>query len=441
MNCAVFFMWRAIWFYDTMEHMKIRFIHARILSFDETDAPFWGELRTEDDAIAYVGPPEETDGRFDRVIDCRGGLLLPGFKNAHAHAAMTFLRSMADDLPLQQWLTELVFPREAKLGPEDVYTLTKLANLEYLSGGITAGFDMYYFRDAIARAGIDMGFRTVLVGCANDYGGSARETEDEYRRFSSLHPLVSYELGIHAEYTTSLPLLQDFSALVHQLKRPFYAHMNETAREVEECVARCGKRPFEQFDALGLFDYGGGGYHCVHLSANEIEIMRARGLYAITCPASNLKLASGVAPVTALLRAGVPVAVGTDGPASNNCLDMFREMYLVTALQKLLHGADAMPAEEVLKMACSTGARAMGLDQCDRLAAGKQADLCLVDLDRPNMQPENNIVKNLVYSGGKQNVRLTMVAGRVLYEDGRYDTGDDPERIYAEAAAIVRRIG
>lgn len=423
-----------------MDSMKIRFINAKILPTGGEDAPLLGELWTTGDRIAYVGPAVDTDERFERVIDCGGDLLLPGFKNAHTHSAMTFLRSLADDLPLQEWLTQQVFPKEAQLTPEDVYTLTQLAILEYLTSGITACFDMYYFRDAIAAAGVDMGFRTVLVGCANDYGGTAEETEAEYRRFSALHPLVSYELGIHAEYTTSLPLLKDFSALVHTLKRPFYSHMSETAREVEECVSRYGKRPFEQLDALGLFDYGGGGYHCVHLSDSEIEIMRARGLYAITCPASNLKLASGVAPVAELLDAGVPVAIGTDGPASNNCLDMFREMFLVTGLQKLRHGACAVPAAAVLRMACSTGALAMGLKDCDRLEAGKQADLCRIDLRQPNMQPENNVVKNLVYSGSKQNVRMTMVAGRVLYEDGVFPLCPDPGRLYAEAAGIVRRM-
>ncbi|MDO4572899.1 MAG: amidohydrolase, partial [Clostridia bacterium] len=390
--------------------------------------------------IAYAGPAEETDARFDRVIDCRGGLLLPGFKNAHTHSAMTFLRSLADDLPLQDWLTTQVFPKEAQLTPEDVYLLTKLAFLEYLTSGITACFDMYYFREAIARAAVDTGFRTVLVGCANDYGGTAAETEAEYRRFSALHPLVSYRLGIHAEYTCSLPLLKDFAALVQTLKAPFYTHMNETAREVEDCLRRHGRRPFELLDSLGLFDFGGGGYHCVHLSDSEMEIMRARGLYAVTCPGSNMKLASGVAPLEELRARGVPVAIGTDGPASNNALDMFREMFLATGLQKLRHGACAMPAAEVLQMACHTGAAAMGLPDCDSLLPGKQADLCLIDLRQPNMQPENNLVKNLVYSGSKANVALTMVAGRVLYENGCFHTGDDPERLYAEAAAIVRRL-
>lgn len=421
--------------------MKIRFKNARILPFCGEDTPFSGELHTQDDRVAYVGETPDTDGRFDRVIDCRGGLILPGFKNAHSHSAMTFLRSLADDLPLGEWLSEQVFPKEAKLQAEDVYTLTKLAFLEYLSGGITACFDMYHARDAIASASMDAGFRTVITSGANDYGGSAEQMRDEHKRFSSLHPLISYQLSVHGEYTTSLPLLSDIAALVKSLKAPFYSHMNESAEEVAGCIRRYGRRPFEQFDALGLFDYGGGGYHCVHLSQGEMEIIQARGLYAITCPASNLKLASGIAPIEELRRLSIPIAIGTDGPASNNCLDMFREMFLVTALQKLRHGACATPAPAVLEMACHTGALAMDLKDCDSLAPGKQADLCLIDLNQPNMQPENNIVKNLVYSGNKQNVALTMIAGRVLYERGEFHTGDDPASLYAKAREIVRRIG
>ena len=161
----------------------------------------------------------------------------------------------------------------------------------------------------------------------------------------------------------------------------------------------------------------------------------------MTCSASNLKLASGIAPVSEFLRRGIPVAIGTDGPASNNCLDFFREMFLVTALQKVREeDAAACDALEVLKMACVNGAHAMGLADADDIAPGKLADLVLIDLNQPNMQPENNILKNVVYSGSKQNVRLTMVAGRILYENGEFFTGCDPEKIYADARAIIRRM-
>lgn len=420
--------------------MITRFFNARILPLDGSTPLFSGELIVSGDRIAALGEQVSFAEKTDREIDCRGSVLMPGFKNAHTHSAMTFLRSRADDLPLQRWLTEQVFPREAQLTPDDVYTLTQLAILEYLTSGITMMFDMYFFRESIAHAAIDAGFRAALVGCANDYGGSAKETEEEYARFSRLHPLLSYRLGFHAEYTTSKPLLMDLSDIVRSLRQPFYTHLNETAAEVESCVAHSGMRTIEYLDSFGLFDYGGGGYHCVHVSEREMEIMQARHMTAITCPGSNTKLASGVAPVCEFLERGIPVAIGTDGPASNNCLDFFREMFLVTGLQKLRRGAEAADAASVLAMACRNGAYACGFDDCDCLAPGRQADLILIDLNQPNMQPLNHIENNIVYSGSKQNVALTMVAGKVLYERGEFFIGDDPARIYAKAADIVRRI-
>ena len=420
--------------------MKTLLYNANILPLDGETPLFAGELSVDGTAIASLGPNGSAAGPFDRRIDCRGGLLLPGFKNAHTHSAMTFLRSMADDLPLQRWLTEQVFPKEAQLTPEDVYVLTKLAILEYLTSGITTMFDMYFPRESIAQAAIDTGFRAALVGCANDYGGSAEETVREYERYTKLHPLVTYRLGFHAEYTTSRPLLDSLSEMVRSLKQPFYAHLNETAAEVESCVKHSGMRTIEYLDSLGLFDYGGGGYHCVHVSEREMDILKERRMSVITCPGSNTKLASGVAPVFEYLRRGIPVAIGTDGAASNNCLDFFREMFLTTGLQKLSHDAEAVDAMDVLAMACRNGAHVCGFPQCDSLAPGKQADVVLIDLNQPNMQPLNNIAKNVVYSGSKQNVAMTMIAGNVLYERGEFFVGDDPARIYSEANRIVKRM-
>lgn len=195
------------------------------------------------------------------------------------------------------------------------------------------------------------------------------------------------------------------------------------------------------FDSLGLFDYGGGGYHCVYLSDDDMEIFRRRGLYVVTCPASNAKLASGIAPLTRYQRAGIPIALGTDGASSNNALDMFREMYLACVLQKLRNGdAASGEAAAVLTAACSGGAHAMGLPDCDSIAPGKQADLIVIDLSRPNMRPIINIPKNLVYSGSKENVRLTMVAGQVRYENGEFFIGIDPETLYRQVESEVEKM-
>ena len=370
---------------------------------------------------------------FEREIDLHGNLLMPGFKDAHTHSPMTFLRSYADDMPLQDWLYKQVFPMEANLTPEMIYHFTKLAVLEYLTSGITASFDMYVEPEANARANLEMGFRTVLCGTLNDFKDSIETLEGFYQKYNQYHPLISYQLGFHAEYTTSEGLLRDLAALAGQYRAPVYTHLSETAAEVAGCEERYGSSPVKTLAEMGLWEYGGGGFHCVHVSEEDMDIIKEKGIYVVTNPASNAKLASGIAPICAMLEREIPLAIGTDGPASNNCLDMFREMFLVTGLAKLREqNAAACPAEAVLKMATVGGAAAMGLKDCDCIAEGKQADLIVIDLHQPNMQPEHNLVKNLVYSGSKQNVLLTMVAGRILYENGQFFTGEDPEQIYEE---------
>ena len=231
------------------------------------------------------------------------------------------------------------------------------------------------------------------------------------------------------------------ASLVEKYKTPMFVHSSETRAEVDGCIERYGVTPTVLFDKLGMYNYGGGGFHCVHMSDEDIEIFKRRGLWAVLNPASNLKLASGIAPTERFIKEGIGLAIGTDGAGSNNALDMFREMYLVTALAKYREDdASAVDANEVLKMACVGGARAMGLHDCDCIAAGKRADLTVIDLHRPNMRPLNNITKNVVYAGSKENVRLTMVNGRVLYENGEFYIGEDAEKIYAEADKIMKVI-
>lgn len=430
----------------------IRFYNGKLLTMDgELQVQESCEVWVDRDRVVLAGDAgrvrefcrtqAEKDGKdgaqaeisFEREIDLHGNLLMPGFKDAHTHSPMTFLRSYADDMPLQDWLYKQVFPMEAKLTPEMIYHFTKLAVLEYLTSGITASFDMYVEPEANARANLEMGFRTVLCGTLNDFKDSIETLEGFYRKYNQYHPLISYQLGFHAEYTTSEGLLRDLAALAGQYRAPVYTHLSETAAEVAGCEERYGSSPVKTLAEMGLWEYGGGGFHCVHVSEEDMDIIKEKGIYVVTNPASNAKLASGIAPICAMLEREIPLAIGTDGPASNNCLDMFREMFLVTGLAKLREqNAAACPAEAVLKMATAGGAAAMGLKDCDCIAEGKQADLIVIDLHQPNMQPEHNLVKNLVYSGSKQNVLLTMVAGRILYENGQFFTGEDPEQIYEE---------
>lgn len=419
----------------------IRFFNGSVLSFvngtEITDDEVWIDGST----ICYVGSKKEEMPQFEREIDLKGDLLMPGFKNAHTHSAMTALRSVADDLPLDKWLNEQIFPREAKLTDETVYVCSKLALMEYLTSGITANFDMYFHNDAYVQANIDSGFRTVIVSAMNNFDADIHNIEREYLKFNKTHELISYRLGFHAEYTTSMERMEYIASLVHKYKAPMFVHSSETKGEVEGCIQRYGVTPTVLFDKLGMYDYGGGGYHCVYMSDEDIEIYKKRGLWAVLNPASNLKLASGIAPVSRFLDEGINLAIGTDGPASNNALDMFREMFLVTALAKYRdNDAAACDANRVLEMACVGGARAMGLDDCDSIAVGKKADLVVINLSRPNMRPRHNISKNIVYSGSKENVRLTMVNGKVLYENGEFFIGEDADKIYADAERVAKQL-
>ena len=428
--------------------MKIRFYNARILTMEEGKDIFLGELWIKDETIIYAGDESGaaaayekngiSAGEWDQEIDCEGNLLMPGFKDAHTHSGMTLLRSYADDLPLNEWLNNQVFPIEAKMTGEDIYELTKLAILEYLTSGITAIFDMYLTPETIADACDDMGMRCVQVGAVNNFSQSPELVEEMYLKLNKRSPLQSYILGFHAEYTSSKELLQKIAELSHKYQVPVFAHLSETKGEVEGCMERYGMTPVQFLNSLGMFDYGGGGYHCVHVTDEDIEIMKEKGLYVVSNPASNMKLASGIAPISKYLKAGVPVALGTDGPASNNCLDMFREMFLVTGLAKLKEeDASAVDAMEVLKMATVNGAHAMGLKDADVLAEGKKADVIMIDLLKPNMQPLNNIAKNIVYSGSKQNIKMTMIHGKILYHNGEFLTKDKPEDIYKKANEIT----
>ena len=404
---------------------RLRFYNGKVLkNYSLCEDEVWVE-----DGVITSAP-----GPFDREIDLNGNLLMPSFKNAHAHSSMVFLRSLADDLPLQSWLEKIVWPNEAKLNDESIYYLTKLAVLEYLSSGITSSFDMYIFNDAYMQAMYDTGFKGIICLGLNNFDKDVSKIEREYLKFGE-----RVKLGIHAEYTTSMERMMYCAELAEKYKAPCFTHLCETKSEVQGCIDRYGKTPPQLLDEIGFFKYGGGGFHCCYMTDEDIDLFARKNLYAVTCPASNLKLASGIAPVEKMRKAGVKIAIGTDGAASNNALDMWREMYLVSVLQKEKEGdASACPADDVLKMACRNSAQMMGLYDCDDIDIGKKADLIVVDMHRPNMQPEINIISNLVYSGSKDNVLMTIVNGNILYENGQFSIGEDVEDIYRYANRFIR---
>ena len=384
-----------------------------------------GELWTENDRISYIGPSKDKEGKkFDREIDCKGNLLMPGLKNAHTHSAMTFSRSLADEYCLNDWLHKAIFPREAKLTPDHVYWFAKLAYADYLSGGVTSCFDMYFHKYENAKAAVETGFRHVFCGAANDYGGF-EALEQNYIDLNDYDPLISFIYGFHAEYTTCEDNLKYMSELAHKYSAPVFAHISETAEEVAGCRERYGVTPAALFDKLGIYDFGGGGFHCVWFTDEDREIFKKRGLWSVFNACSNLKLASGITPVYKFIKDGMNIAIGTDGAGSNNALSMFREMYLDCVLSNVeTKNAAAVDPFTILKAGTSGGALCMGLTDCDVLDIGKKADIIMIDMNKPSMQPENNIARNIVYSADNSVVKMTMIDGRILYEDGRFTTID-----------------
>ena len=421
--------------------MKTLFKNAQILTMID-DKIIKADLVVDNNLIAYIGNDSSSFGPFDRVVECNENLLMPGFKNAHAHSAMVFLRGKADDVTLQDWLFKIVFPREEHLQPSDIYHLNKVAYLEYLASGITACFDHYFYPLEGAKAAEGFGMRTLLLATFDAKYMRGEALEKNYHFFNDQKDgLVKYTIGFHAEYTTDDELLEGSKEVINKLKCPFFTHIAETKKEVQECVDRHGKTPVKFLYDEGLFKYGGGGFHCIYLSKEEVEIFKKNKLIVVSCPGSNAKLASGIAPLTYYLNEGIDIALGTDGPASNNSLDMFKEMYLAATLQKLEnHDAKSIPAFEILKMATVNGAKVMGLDKADVLAVNKYADIIMIDLHKPNMQPINNVVNNLVYAGSKDNVILTMINGQILYENGQYFLKENIEDIYKKAEEITLRL-
>ena len=299
----------------------------------------------------------------------------------------------------------------------------------------------YFYPQEFADTCNEFGFRSVSLAM---YDPKARPVEEILRLIRDNNKpssLATFVIGLHSEYTPTDEMFETTIKLLETTKSPYYVHLSETQKEVDECYERRKMSPMEFFDSLHMFDNGGAIFHGVYLSDNDIEIIKKHDITVVSNPSSNMKLASGIADVTKLLNEGVRVALGTDGPASNNALDMFREMYLATGLQKLKHNNPvSIPAYEVLKMATINGAYAMGLKDADTLEVGKLADLIMIDLYRPSMQPINNIINNLVYSGEKDCVKLTMINGKILYRDGKFYVGEDIKDIYKKVQLLTEEL-
>ena len=382
-----------------------------------------------DGRIESLLPAAQAAERFPGYprVDLGHHVLIPGLINAHTHAAMSLLRGLADDLPLMRWLEEHIWPAETKhVSREFVRDGTLLACAEMLRGGITCFNDMYFFPDASLEAALAAGLRSVQgmiviefpsawASDPADYLRKGLDLRDRYRD----ERLASFCLAPHAPYTVSDESLKKVSTLSAELDVPVHIHLHETRDEIARSLAEHGVRPLERLARLGLVGPSLVAVHAVHLEESEIELLARHGASTVHCPSSNLKLASGFAPVHALLRKGVNVALGTDGAASNNRLDMFQEMRTAALLSKAVAGdPQAMPAHAALRAATLSGARALGLGEVTgSIVPGKAADLVAVDLSAPELSPCYDVVSHLVYAAGRENVTHAWVDGRLLLSE------------------------
>jgi len=381
--------------------------------------------------ILAVLPQDEAASRFSARSHKRleQHVLIPGLVNLHTHAAMSLLRGLADDLPLMEWLQHHIWPAEAQhVSEQFVYDGTLLACAEMLRGGITCFNDMYFFPGAAADAALASGMRAAIGLIAVDFPSSyATDTDDYLAKGLAIRdqrldePLLSFCLAPHAPYTVSDAGFAKVLTLAEQIELPIHLHLHETVQEIEESVHRFGMRPIERIRRLGLLSPALIAVHGVHLDAHEIELLAEHGCSLAHCPSSNLKLASGIAPIGELVAKGINIGLGTDGAASNNRLDLFQEMRLAALLAKEQSGrADALNAHQVLHMATLAGARALGLDaQIGSITPGKAADLCAVALDDLVLAPCYEPVSHLTYVVGREHVSAVWVAGRIRVEDGQ----------------------
>ncbi len=422
-------------------------LHCRwIVPVEPEETVFEGHsLAIHEGRILDILPTSEARRRYSacQTHDLDRHALIPGFVNAHTHAAMSLFRGLADDLPLMTWLEEHIWPAEARwIAPDFVQAGTRLAIAEMLRGGTTCFNDMYFFPGDAARAARQAGIRAVVGMIMIDFPTAWADDADDYlRKGLALHdeflhdPLVTTVFAPHAPYTVSDAPLERIATLAEELDVGIHMHVHETAFEVGQAMERDGRRPLERLDRLGLLSPRFMAVHATQLEAAEIDLLASRGVHVVHCPESNLKLASGFCPLQALDGAGVGLALGTDGAASNNDLDMLSEMRSAALLAKAVAGdASALPAHRALRMATLGGARALGLgDETGSLVQGKLADLVAIDLGRIETQPVYHPVSQIVYAATREQVTDVWVAGRHLLGDRRLTTLDE-QAILAEAA-------
>ncbi|MBR0366821.1 MAG: amidohydrolase [Clostridia bacterium] len=435
--------------------MKLLFKNAAILAWKDGnfDCIPDGFLGVDGDTIDYIGT-DRPQAAYDLVKDMRGKLLIPGLINCHCHAAMTLLRGIGSDLPLDRWLFEAVFPVENRMKTADFIAGNELAVLEMLAGGVTAFSDMYMEPRTLIELNEQVGMKVNLTRVVQAFDPSEPpeknvRVKESLALFDAFHLCqngrVHVDFSVHAEYTTNDAVTRYYADQI----RPYrdrgarvQVHLSETRKEHEECKQRHGMTPAAWFEAMGIFDLPTAAAHCVWCTPADLDIMKAHGVYPIHNPTSNLKLGSGFAPVPEMLDMGLVVALGTDGAASNNNLNLFEEMHLAAIImngQRL--DPELMPPSTILRMATVNGAALQGRADTGCLAAGKKADIVAIDMDRPHLYPAFEPLPILTYSAQASDVCMTMVDGRILYENGEYLTIDREKALFDAKQAVKRLYG
>ncbi|MCU0531742.1 MAG: amidohydrolase [Syntrophales bacterium] len=440
-----------------MQEVDILIEGGTVLTLDDADTILHsGSVAIRGDRIVAVGPRAEIASRYRgrRVVDAAGHVVMPGLVNAHTHAAMTCFRGIADDLELMEWLNKYIFPAEAKnVDPELAYWGSLLACAEMIRSGTTCFCDMYIFEDETARAASLAGMRCLLGEVLFDFPSPNFKTPDEGLACTESlitqwagHDLVRITVEPHALYTCSPDLLKKSKALADRHGVPLSLHLLETRSEREGLTEKLGCSPVRFLRDTGLLDENLLAFHCVWLDEADIEMMARAGAKAVHNPESNMKLASGIAPVPALQAAGVTVALGTDGCASNNNLDMLQEMDTAAKLHKVSRlDPTAMSAKTVLRMATVDGARALGMGaDAGRLAPGMKADVITLDFNRPHLTPVYSEYSHLVYCASGSDVDNVVINGRLVMENRRiltFDEGEAMDRVNAIARRIRASLG
>ena len=421
--------------------MKTTFTHAKMLLPGHRVGE--GDIMVENGRIAEIreGGGEPPQGV---TVDCTDRLILPGLVNCHGHTAMTLVRGVGGGLPLQRWLEEAIFPGEAKMTPEDVAAGTLWGALEMLAGGTTTVADMYDFPEAcegaFVAAGMKASVNRVGLAFADDVPpGRLRECIAYVARGCTAS--VNRDFCVHSEYLTNEKFCRELAAANREFRRPVHVHVSETQREHEECLARHGKTPIAYLADVGLLDHGAYAAHGVYATDDDFRIMAERGVTLVHNPTSNMKLGSGFARIPAARAAGVNVALGTDGCASNDNLDMFEEMHLASLIHKgLAKDPTVLGAWDVIDMATVNGAKALGRSDTGALAVGKRADFCIVDLGRIHLTPCLDIPNLVVHAMHASDVVMTVSDGEIVYERGQF-LKVDQGRAKFDFLCAVRRLG